>query len=57
MIRVRILKEDAPYAEDYEAWLLGWVNFEGRVMGMIAEDAGDAPWMIHMSRIQFWEMA
>jgi hypothetical protein len=55
VIRVRILKEDRPYAEDYEAWLLGWVTCEGRVMGMIAENKGDTPWMIHLSRIELWE--
>jgi len=55
VIRVRILKEDRPYAEDYEAWLLGWVTHEGRVMGMIAENKGDTPWMIHLSRIELWE--
>lgn len=55
MIRVMVRKGDARYAEDYEAWLLGWVNFEGRVMAMVAEEKGDTPWMIDQSRILLWE--
>lgn len=54
MIRIRVIKDDATYQTDYEAWLLGWVTYEGRVMGMIAENVGDTPWMIHVSRIEFW---
>lgn len=50
-----VRKGDARYAEDYEAWLLGWVNFEGRVMAMVAEEKGDTPWMIDQSRILLWE--
>ena len=54
MIKVRVLKEDAPYAHDYDAWLTGWVVYEGRVMAMIVEDDLDFPWMIHQSRIEVY---
>lgn len=51
-MQVVVLKDDAPYAEDYVAWLMGWVTYEGRVMALVAQQDGDPPWMIHMSRIR-----
>lgn len=54
MTKVVVLKDDAPYAEDYEAWLLGWVTHEGNVMALVAQEDGDPVWMVHLTRIRLW---
>lgn len=52
MIKVVVLKEDAPYAEDYEAWLLGWVTHEKQIMAVVSENDGDPVWLVPMERIR-----
>jgi hypothetical protein len=56
MIRVKVTAEDRPYAQDYEAWLMGWVTIDGdQILALVAEGKGDTPWTINVDRIQLWE--
>lgn len=52
MIEVVVLHEGPPFGDEYEAMLVGWVVYEGRVMALVVTHHLDVPWMIHQSRIK-----
>lgn len=52
MIEVVVRKDELPYSQDYDAWLVGWVVLDGEVKGLVVEDHLDSPWLVVCNRIE-----